>query len=154
MVDAIGPAASNSCCLGFPSIMVNALELKTKISPLPCKLFLLGYFITAKGTETKLATFGKEWTLKAKLYLSSPVELLPFFHCGEVIHCCILNDGQKHKEGADPHVHVHSLDVGHLRHGGTHSSDDCGHGKHCGDPCSSRKVSHKLSDTAIQLLDH
>jgi hypothetical protein len=128
--------------LTSPTVMDGA---PAKLNPLPWELVLSGCFITATGKDTKPSTFGKELTFNEKLYLSPPVELFPLLHCGEVIHSCILNDGQKHKEGADPHVHIHRLDIGHLGHGGTHTGDDCGHGEHRRDPCSSRRTNDKLS---------
>lgn len=85
-------------------------------------------------------TIQKGSSSESKEYLPGLLESFPLFHRGEVVHSCILNDRQEDKQGADPQVHVHSLDVGHLGHGGTHPREDGGHGQHRGDSCHSRTV--------------
>lgn len=52
---------------------------------------------------------------------------------GQVVDGSVLQHRQEDEDEADPEVNVHRLDVGHPGHGCIHSSDDGGHGQHCGD---------------------
>lgn len=52
---------------------------------------------------------------------------------GQVVDSSVLQHRQENEDEADPEVYVHCFDVGHPGHGRIHSSNDGGHGQHCGD---------------------
>lgn len=74
--------------------------------------------------------------LKRCLYLFpdffSELAVFPVPHCRQIVDGSIFKHRQEDKDETDPEVNIHSFDVGDPGHGGVDSSDDGGHGKHCG----------------------